>query len=126
MRQIKFRAWDKKEAEWLFGYDTLGGFSLIGEIVLLGELNSVKLQHWNHIELMQYTGLLDKNDNEIYEGDIVQRKAKTTGTLLTLGEVKWIYNGWWISNVYREMLNNNELEVIGNIYENHELLEVMS
>jgi uncharacterized phage protein (TIGR01671 family) len=85
--------------------------------------------------LMQYTGLKDKNGVEIYEGDIVEHKYKSSN-----GDIKTkiyiiIYHlgcfycaehkGNFSSSVgyYTTLVNGNGLEIIGNIYENPELLE---
>lgn len=86
--------------------------------------------------LMQYTGLKDKNGIEIYEGDIV--KASSTG-IWGKFQVKWRQDGspcWimypaWKSGITWSLhgtLNDkseyqDDVEVIGNIYENPELLE---
>lgn len=72
MRQIKFRAYDKVEKKWLFDYEKLGGFSLIGEVTLMGQLNTVPIDQWKYIEIMQFTGLKDKNGVEIYEDDVIR------------------------------------------------------
>jgi len=82
------------------------------------------------MELMQYTGLKDKNGVEIFEGDIVRIVWPTSMTDLYI--VKWIHRGkahlggWEFSHPsgtsYAGSANHN-VEVIGNIYENKNLLE---
>lgn len=67
-------------------------------------------------EVMQLTGLHDKNGNEIYEGDIVMASV---GFGLTKLEVKWFPQGCWYP--FNHTTGKNT-EVIGNIYENPELL----
>lgn len=83
---------------------------------------SIKLE--NNI-LMQCTGLKDKNCKLIYEGDIVRIYNKIYEVIF---EIRTAYFGLKISNVETATLNNidtqtTEIEVIGNIYENPELLE---
>ena len=71
---------------------------------------------------MQYTGLKDKNGKEIYEGDLLKQKII----------VKWnekfaswcLYReGWMFTHWFGESCNPEECEIIGNIYENPELLK---
>jgi len=75
-------------------------------------------------EIMQYTGLLDKNGVEIYEGDIVKEEGYSGLTF----EVKWNPDsaGYYMPKEYDEEysypLSESELEIIGNVYENKELL----
>lgn len=130
-REIKFRAWEKNRKEML---EVLGVFFDVGTIKhkplkIKGNTNPFNEGYPNtyfrDIEVMQYTGLKDKNGKEIYEGDIVefpigngdlikqqvvfQRGAFTTESGRMWGyEKDTLYLGWY--------------EVIGNIYENPELL----
>jgi len=113
MREIKFRAWDKNVNKMVVTDNSLY-FMWIKEGVA--------------IELMQFTGLKDKNGKDIYEGDIV--KYKDNFGYLKVVEIVWRYhemaNSGWFDTVI--MAGPLELpkccEVIGNIYENPELLKL--
>ncbi|HEA6015188.1 TPA: hypothetical protein RXF77_000755 [Staphylococcus aureus] len=123
---LKFRAWDKlgKEMHKVSAID----FSSKGAriIRLAGVQSNGKGDHkrWHSsVELMQSTGFKDVNGVEIYEGDIVQDSYS--------GEVSFIEfkeGAFYItcSNV-TELISGNDdiIEIIGNIFENEELLEVM-
>lgn len=72
--------------------------------------------------VMQCTGLRDKNDKLIYEGDILKYTALPNPFLC-----EWYKNGYWLNffqNGAKRNLHSmhNSIEVIGNIYENPELL----
>lgn len=99
-RQIKFRAWD---------YD---------EEIMRKNWTDVGVTHLDRIVLMQFTGLLDKNGKEIYEGDIL--KGKNLEGFDEVAPVKWDYVQWYPLAGHRAF---EECEVIGNIYENPELLK---
>lgn len=77
-----------------------------------------------NIELMQYTGLKDKNNKEIYEGDVIKYTTWFKGYESTYSIN---YNIVFYDNGHFSPLYNSdiiEIEVIGNIYENPEWLEV--
>jgi len=113
MREIKFRAWDgEKVFDPIIRFDP---FVKLAPHTLLTDREGGK---WiNDYELMQYTGLKDKNGVEIYEGDILEGRA---GNYV----VKFV--GCCFKKQRGEMpisLDNDSSEVIGNIHENKGLLE---
>lgn len=80
--------------------------------------------------LMQSTGLKDKNDKEIFEGDIVRqvRTQPITENETITGVVTMIEGAWLIMNDCEQLASylwseTDENEIIGNVYENRELLE---
>jgi len=125
MREIKFRAWNKTRK--CFTYFSLRPADNLREVVLTcGKPNE-------NFELMQYTGLKDKNGKEIYEGDIVHLGAYNNCQKKWLPtykcEVKFTleHGGYAVSTPYTDNHFNDfeakYCEIIGNIYENPGLLE---
>ena len=94
------------------------------EVILSGKGGSIGLED---CELLQYTGLKDKRGKEIYEGDILKCPQPLDDNLFEVGHVYWCSDsaGYYVET----NLSNDELsaftdgEVIGNIYENPELLK---
>lgn len=134
-REIKFRAWDKHEEIMIYSEQTdypfdwgLGFYGI--------EVQECDGSNWNtmkDLEFMQYTGLKDKQGVEIYEGDIC-RCLNAYGEDYYISSI--IDNGWafcvdvWgcdydytVLGLALEHNDINEIEVIGNIYENKELLQ---
>ena len=126
-RPLKFRAWDKEKKE-------ISDISVITwhEHNYNGEMNYVVCYpslHTPPIEdviLMQFTGLLDRNGKEVFEGDIVKEELDNTyywaigyrdGAFVDLEGQTTLYE----MNIEDGELTN--LEVVGNIYSNPELLK---
>ncbi|HDF6053948.1 TPA: hypothetical protein PEN74_002414 [Staphylococcus aureus] len=123
---LKFRAWDKlgKEMHKVSAID----FSSKGAriIRLAGVQSNGKGDHkrWHSsVELMQSTGFKDVNGVEIYEGDIVQDSYSGEVSFIEFKEGAFYIT---FSNV-TELISENDdiIEIIGNIFENEELLEAM-
>lgn len=124
----KFKAWHKS-------------MQRMSEVLAISfERQKVKIRHlrgtthmtvpFNDVELMQSTGLFDKNDKEIFGNDIVEWEHKDTGQLVR-GIVKYDTElGFWGMTDVRfndlraiGYLANQKVTVLGNIYENPELVE---
>ena len=130
MREIKFRAWDTYSAKMHYKF-TIGSVTNPNDNLWTCPTAWVEDRGWvncDTFELMQYTGLKDKNDVEIYEGDIV--KAHTYKR--TNFKIEFIEGGFCATqNGIEYPIDINHfypsigctIEVIGNIYENPELLE---
>lgn len=116
MREIKFRAWDYEARRMLYSASLA---PRISEAIYGWDKNGDATS----LKLMQYTGLKDKNGKEIYEGDIVVFSIGNPEPILKR-EVKWDDDGYWYP-ICTEVIENFDydlFEVIGNLYENSELL----
>ena len=152
MREIKFRAWDNKNRKMSFSFGLGDACCFPGMIILKPHKNRERFI------IMQYTGLIDKNGVEIYEGDLLQgcfdiltndieyedeeRKGHPTISKgsITILEVVYkkcsfygIVQGWIEKDGFKKAIifqgdplgeiYNKIDKVIGNIYENPDLLE---
>ena len=134
MREIKFRAWHKKQAKMYspeeMGQDQLtlmpdgrGFANISGQDVRLS-----RIDNGLHMIPMQYTGLKDKNGKEIYEGDIVTAnyKVMTSRYSVVIRDGHTCLDARPSSSVlsfHLDIANTELYEVIGNIYENPKLLK---
>jgi uncharacterized phage protein (TIGR01671 family) len=135
MRTIKFRAWDKRIEQMLkitaieFNGSGAKRLKTLERLAIKHNHYSVPTQFVmaESVNLMQFTGLLDKNGKEIYEGDILQTPTSNYDpsngdSPYTLETVEWKRSGWYLDYELADY-EQNEIEVIGNIYENEELLK---
>jgi hypothetical protein len=127
MREIKFRAWDKENKKMLevdginfneFGFQQFKAPAIVCNLPDTELRQIIKL---SEIELMQYTEIKDKNGREIYEGDVV--------TFNHPNKSNWIVKDiislasliiTWEKATHK---TKTEIEVIGNIHQNPELLK---
>ena len=125
MREIKFRAWLKEDKK-MVNVETMDFTDKSMQYLEKSEIiNAYLLRRviFDDVELMQFTGVKDKNDKEIYEGDIYHVGDKNIRYL-----VVWFDSGFegkqLRSTSYAGLKSwAKDIEVLGNIYENFELLE---
>ena len=129
MREIKFRAWLKEEKK-MVNVETMDFTDKTIRCLKKNEfINAYLLRRvsFDDVELMQYTGLNDKNDKEIYEGDILFFRDENTKYVIVWQDTAFIIKSIEIRKYSEKMywLDDTEIccEIVGNIYENKNLLE---
>lgn len=119
-REIKFRAWDRFKKE-MFEVYNLKGDSATGALCYL-DLGIKKIPtSIQNVILMQFTGLKDKKKKEIYEGDILYWEGFADDEYWTKYKVI-IPNIFYTMEYISNFKTNKVTEIIGNIYENPELI----
>lgn len=124
MRTIKFRGKDIKTGEWLY-VDLRNKESVRHAFIATMHCCNVKI---NPITIGQFTGLTDKNGNEIYEGDIVQSKLKRLRKYDEILQICFANSEYCGKDKYGSstslslLEHYHTLEIIGNIHDNPELI----
>lgn len=129
-REIKFRAWDEQNKIMHNDFQFIKSGEENNDWIIFTS-DKQKLSAEQHplqnpyfqqqFKIMQFTGLLDVNGKEIYEGDVVRRGV----IIFSRGKFCGQYYGSggfyeeWEDDLYQE----RNIEVLGNIYENPEILE---
>lgn len=126
----RFRAWDKYFKEMV----QVNALVLDEQVIKITYKNgNIAKEDVREYELMQSTGLFDKNGKEIFEGDIVRMRNPRDRRQIGMFQVVRVANSPMLGlldkkltteifNLYEHM--RNYYEIIGNIHENPELLEV--
>lgn len=132
-REIKFRAWDKEANR--MGWVTLINYTHEGEVyeIIVDYLHAEIDDSFNitlspdNCELLQFTGFHDKNGKEIYDGDIIKSRlyplydGHTHDVYFKDGDYRVRWTMFRLSEMFEH--THTGIEVIGNIYENPELLK---
>lgn len=127
----KFRAYFDRYKRMIYGIGVVNENTILVDFNGDGDLETIFLT--NEITLMQYSGLKDKNGNEIYDGDVCRWTDPEAFDGEIISDVfiarysdeflKWIGEN---NNSYDDLydfIDDRQLELIGNIYEHPELLK---
>jgi len=135
MRELKFRVWDLERKRWESKMGVYFDDGRLGDFSECFHNNAGPNDEKDYV-VQQYTGLKDKNDKEIYEGDIVKWGMSTVDPkFFSLRIVEWNENQliykvldpfkMSVDYLYESRQPSTRwCEVVGNIFENSDLLEV--
>lgn len=126
MREILFRAKSAEDDKWTYGYYCNAGY---GDCDFPCILPSVKDEHFcwavNQETVGQFTGLTDKNGVKIFEGDVVEYLLYLSNSSDAETAIIIFKNGMFLAGCENilTLVHNHDAVVIGNIYDNKELLK---
>ena len=138
MMKLKFRVWSERQKtyDYKHPYNTLGNFYINQNGCLFSDYGNAVTPEISQKDfaIEQYTGLKDKNGKEIYEGDIASEEFEYAGKKTkTIWQVRWCdddcgfnlhyVSGFDLDDCSLVADDEENIEVVGNIHENHELLE---
>ncbi len=144
MRELLFRGKRLLNGEWVHGHsirntlmtsdklDKFGRKSMLPKSVAIREDAEENSFYWTLVDsntVGQWTGLLDSKRNKIFEGDIVKRIIAKENGLIVWDDKRCGFYIKPLSRIGKAMydpyykMNANKLEIVGNIYDNPELLE---
>jgi uncharacterized phage protein (TIGR01671 family) len=138
MRELKFRAWDENNKIFHYNFNFIKSGNENNDWIIFISDKQLANSDWienpyfqKQLKIMQYSEIKDNKKKEIYEGDILsvgQKDCKKINCEVIFKEGCFGILASWIKNEYkfielRAYLNLECLEIVGNIYENKELLK---
>ncbi len=135
MREIKFRFWDKENKKMIYGAEETYDYGASG-IPIMEDNFGLLLKNSGEC-VMQYVGVKDENGVEVYEGDIIRKRCEyNRQTYECWYEVIYEQTGFYLKIVNYSINTNDDVKVgvvvsfpygdfyvVGNIYQNKELME---